>query len=235
MRGMGALAGSIALRRYRVLGAPPADFKQTYEKNVRAHALVPVDPSRNEDRSVGWCSLHDENDLELDFGKFYLDGRILLSLRVDVLKPPAAQVKRLLQQRQRELEAQRQTPLSAGALRDLKAILVAELRQKTPPKTKTVDMIWELDAQRLYFFSHSKGLNETLVGLFAQTFNLPIDLEGPGFWAGQLAEEEPELAAALKVARPTPELLQGFIGLRPGPRVLDEVEMLSSSLAAAAP
>ncbi len=232
---MGALAGSIALRRYRVLGAPPADFQESYEKSVRAHALVPVDPSRNEDRSIGWCSLHDEGDLELSFSKFYLDGRILLSLRVDVLKPPAAQVKRLLQQRQRELEAQRHAPLSAGALRDLKAILVAELRQKTPPKTKTVDMIWETEAQRLYFFSHSKGLNETFVGLFAQTFNLPIDLEGPGFWASQLAEDEPALQAALKGARPTPELLQGFIGLRPGPRVLDEVEMLSSSLSAAAP
>jgi hypothetical protein len=102
-------------------------------------------------------------------------------------------------------------------------------------KTKTVDMIWETEAQRLYFFSHSKGLNETFVGLFAQTFNLPIDLEGPGFWANQLAEEESALGAALKGARPTPELLQGFIGLRPGPRVLDEVEMLSSSLSAAAP
>ncbi len=220
------------------MGTPPAEFKDSYEKSVRAHALVPVDPMRNEDRSVGWCSLHDENDLELDLGKFYLEQRILLSLRVDVLKPPAGQIKRLLQQRQRELEAQGHAPLTAGALRDLKAILVAELRQKTPPKTKTVDMVWELEAQRLYFFSHSKGLNETFIGLFAQTFNLPIDLEGPGFWASQLADDETELAPALKNARPTPELLQGFIGLRPGPRVLDEIEMLSGTLSldsAAAP
>ena len=112
---MGALAGSIALRRYRVLGAPPVDFQESYEKSVRAHALVPVDPSRNEDRSVGWCSLHDEGDLELGFGKFYLDGRILLSLRVDVLKPPAAQVKRLLQQRQRGRTQQRGKPAVEGA------------------------------------------------------------------------------------------------------------------------
>jgi hypothetical protein len=235
MAAMGALAGSIAVRRYRVLGAPPADFKESFDKSVRAHALVPVDPSRNEDRSIGWCSLHDENDLDLNFGKFYFDERIILSLRVDVLKPPAAQVKRLLQQRKNELEAQRHAPLSAGALRDLKAILIAELRQKTPPKTKTVDMVWELDSQRLYFFSHSKGLNETFVGLFAQTFNLPIDLEGPGFWASQLTEDESALAATFKAARPTPELLQGFIGLRPGPRVLDEIEMLQTSLSAAAP
>lgn len=235
MAPMGALAGSIAVRRYRVLGAPPADFKESFDKSVRAHALVPVDPSRNEDRSIGWCSLHDENDLELDFTKFYFEDRILLSLRVDVLKPPAAQVKRLVQQRQRELEGKQHAPLSAGALRDLKAILVAELRQKTPPKTKAVDMVWELSTQRLYFFSHSKGMNETFVGLFAQTFNLPIDLEGPGFWASQLGEQESALEPALKVSRPTPELLQGFIGLRPGPRVLDEVELMAGTMSAAAP
>ena len=48
-------------------------------------------------------------------------------------------------------------------------------------------------------------------------------------------EEEAALGTALKAARPTPELLQGFIGLRPGPRVLDEVELLAPSLSAAAP
>lgn len=221
---MGALSGSIALRRYRVLSSPPSDFKDTYEKAVRAHALVPVDPTRTEDKSSGWCSLHDADDLDLNFEKFYLDGRILLSLRTDVLKPPAAQVKRMLQQRQRELEAQSHAPMSAGALRDLKAILVAELRQKTPPKVKTVDMVWELDAQRLYFFSHSKGSNETFLNLFAQTFNMSLDLEGPGFWATQLVADQEQLQTRLKNTHPTVELLQGFIGLRPGPRELDELE-----------
>lgn len=220
---MGALTGSISVRRYRVMSTPPNDFRDSFEKSVRAHALVPLDPQKNihEERAIGWCSLHDADDLDLSFDKFYLDGRIVLSLRIDVLKPPSAQVKRLLQQRQREVEAQRKAPLTAGAIRDLKELIVAELRQKTPPKVKTVDMVWELDAQRLYLFSHSKGVNETFINLFAQTFNTPIDLEGPGFWAGRFAESE-QLADPLKSAKPTLELLNGFIGLRPGTRDLED-------------
>lgn len=231
---MGALSGSMTVRRYRVLGAPPQNFREQYEKSIRAHTLIPLDPIKNlrEEKSVGWCSLHDENDLDLDFGKFYLDGRILLSLRIDVLKPPGAQVKALVKQRQREVEAQRQAPLSAGALRELKDMIVLELRQRTPPKVKTIDMVWLTEAQRLYFFSHSKGMNETFMTLFAQSFNLPIDLEGPGFWAGQYAEEE-DLGDALKKVKPTVELLSGFIGLRPGTRELDDFERLDLATAAA--
>ena len=38
--------------------------------------------------------------------------------------------------------------------------------------------------------------------------------------------EDEALAGRLKDAKPTVELLQGFVGLRPGPRVLDELEEL---------
>jgi recombination associated protein RdgC len=216
---MGLLSGSMALRRYRVMSTPPADFKELYEKAVRAHALVPLDPEsgRAEEKSIGWCSLFDENDLDLSFSKFHLDGRLVLSLRVDMLKPPAAEVKRLLKQRQREIEANRKEPLSASALRELKDMIVIDLRRRTPPKTRTVDMLWKLDEQRLYFFSHSKAMNEAFLALFAQTFNLGIDIEGPGFWARTLADKE-KLDKPLGKARPTIELLGGFVGLRPCPR-----------------
>lgn len=221
---MGLLSGSIALRRYRVLAPPKADYREQFEKAVRAHALVPLEPesSRAEEKSVGWCSLYDENDLDLHFSKFFVEGRILLSLRVDTLKPPAAEVKRLLKQRQRELEAQRKEPLSASALRELKDMIVLDLRRRTPPKTRTVDMEWLLEEQRLYFFSHSKAMNEAFLRLFAETFNVGVDLEGPGVWARAMAESE-SLADPLVQARPTAELLGGFVGLRPCPRA-SEVE-----------
>jgi DNA recombination-dependent growth factor C len=214
----------MALRRYRVLASPPQDYRELYEKAVRAHALLPLDPEsgRAEEKSIGWCSLFDENDLDLHFSKFFVDGRILLSLRIDTLKPPAAEVKRLLKQRQREIESQRKEPLSASALRELKDMIVLDLRRRTPPKTRTVDMLWLLDAQRLYFFSHSKSVNEAFLRLFAETFNLGIDTEGPGLWAKNFAEAA-GLEKLLGRARPTVELLGGFVGLRPCPRS-DSVE-----------
>lgn len=219
---MGLLSGSIALRRYRVLARPPADFRELYEKAVRAHALVPLDPEsgQNEQKSVGWCSVFDEHDLDLSFSKFYHDGRIMLSLRIDTLKPPTDEVRRLLKQRQREIEASRKEPMSASALRELKDMIVIDLRRRTPPKVKAVDVLWHLDEQRLYFLSHSKAMNEAFLRLFAETFNLGLDIEGPGFWASQMAAAD-DMEKALKKTRPTIELLGGFVGLRPCPRAHD--------------
>lgn len=219
---MGLLSGSMSLRRYRVLAQPPKDFREVFEKAVRAHALVPLDPERNEEKSVGWASVFDEQDTDLHFSKFFHDGRILLSLRVDTLKPPSNEVKRLLRQRQREVEAQRREPLSASALRELKDMIKLDLRRRTPPRTRTVDMLWDLDGQRLYFLSHAKGPNEAFLRLFAETFNLGLDIEGPGLWAHGIGEAD-GLAKELTKARPTSELLGGFWGLRPCPRLAENV------------
>lgn len=221
---MGALSGSIAVRRYRVMDRPPRDFKEKYAQAVKVHTLIPLNPKKNpsEERAIGWCSLHDNDDLELDFEKFHLDGRILLSLRVDVIKPPTKQVKRLLKERQEEAEEERKSPLSRTALRDLKDQITQELRRSTPPKVRTVDLVWKLDEQLLYFFSHSKGSNELMQDLFTQTFGIPLDVLGPGSWAEELAEEE-RLQEPLAGARPTAVLLGGFPGLRPGTREVDEL------------
>lgn len=214
---MGAFSGSITIRRYRVLGTPPRDFADRFTRGVRSHALVPLNPKKNpqEDRAVGWCSIHDNEDLDLSFEKLWVEGRVVLGLRVDTLKPPAAEVKRQLRIRAREEEARIGVPLSRTALRELKEQIAAELRVRTPPKTKVVDMIWKVDDKKVYFFSHSKSVNEFFIDLFAQTFGLPIDIEGPGAWAQTLS------AAAgssddLTASSPTPELLTGFPYVRPG-------------------
>lgn len=209
---MGALTGALTLRRYRVLGSLPDGWREQFHKSIRAHALVPIDPAGREDKSVGWCSMMDEQRTDLNFEDWYGHMRILLSLRVDTLRVDKDQLRRVLKERQKEIEAECQEPLSAGALRDLKAILAAELRQKTAPKTRTVDMVWDLDAGVVLFYAHSKGMNEAFLTLFSQTFNLPLDLDGPGAWAKDLAAHE-----TLKDAKPTPELIDGFLGLRPGP------------------
>ncbi|MBL8632975.1 MAG: recombination-associated protein RdgC [Myxococcales bacterium] len=227
---MGALSGGITLRRYRVNGSAPKDFKEAYEKSVRAHVLVPINVESNEDKSLGWSSIFDENDLDLSFDKFFFEGHIMLALRQDTLKPPAAMVKRLLKQRQQHIESERGQLLSAAALRDLKAILVAELRKTTPPKTRTVDVVWNLEEQRLAIYSHAKSMNEALLALFSQTFNLGLDIEGPALWAKEQSEHDSKQVAQLKSARPTLELLHGFVGLRPTPHGHEEGAALASAL-----
>lgn len=207
---MGFLKGSCSLRRYRALSTLSGAWRESVEKAISAHALLPLDPERGEDKAIGWANALDEQDLDLSFGKFFVDGRIVLALRIDTLKPPPAEVKRLLRIRQREIEAARKEPLSAGALRELKAMIAADLRRRTPPKTRTATMIWDLDSRRVLLDSHSKGINEAFLRLFAQTFNIALDIEGPGSLAVSLAD-----ASALAKVKPDARMLGGFADLRP--------------------
>ena len=71
---MGALSGGITLRRYRVAGDAPKDWKESFEKGIRAHVLVPINVEGNEDKSLGWSSIFDENDLDLSLDKFFYEA-----------------------------------------------------------------------------------------------------------------------------------------------------------------
>lgn len=215
---MGIVTGSISLRRYRVMGTLPSggEAAAQIEKAIRAHTLVPLDPEKNptETTAIGWASAFDEQDLDLSYAKVRVDGVMLLKLRIDTLKPSPADIKRLTKQRKREIEAERKEPLSNAALRELKELITLDLRRKATPKTRTFDVLWNCDERRLYLSSQSKAANEAFVRLFGQTFNIPLDIEGPGFWAEQAAKAA-GTEKALRRLRPATELLAGFSGLRP--------------------
>lgn len=207
---MSILKGSYATRRYRVLGDISDNWRDAFERAICAHALVPLDPERNEEKSVGWANAQDDQDTNLSASKWLIDRRVVLLLRIDTLKAPPAEVKRLLRIRQREIEAQRKEPLSAAALRELKDMIAMDLRRRTPPKTRVATMVWDIDNQRVFLDSHSKSVNEAFLTLFAQTFNIALDLEGPGYWAKQMVD-----ADRLARLRPDALLLRGFRDLRP--------------------
>lgn len=212
---MSLFKGILALRRYRVMQKPLEGWRDQFDKGIRAHALVPIDREGVQVQSTGWCSVYDAQ--KLDFDVEYVEDHILLSLRMDSLKPDPAEVKKQVKLAVQRLKAERGTPLSKAALRELRALVVLGLRKSTPIKTRTVDAVWKLNAQRLYVLSHSKKANELINILFANTFNISLDIEGPGFWAEHNWLEGAELAQhhALRACKPTPELLGGFRGLRP--------------------
>src|SRR6266702_7259812 len=92
---MGAVQGTVTVRRYLVRGDRPKD-PQRLVKGVRAHVLVPIDPRSDVEKVAGWASLHDPTDLELTAEKLFFGATVGLALRVDTLGAPAAVVKRLV-------------------------------------------------------------------------------------------------------------------------------------------
>lgn len=211
---MGALSGSISVRRYQVLDPLPADPRAKLARGVRAHAFAPLDPAAEGDRAVGWVSIADHDDADLRADKLFFVGaggeQLRLALRIDVLKPPPAEVRRQLARRAAALEAERGQPLTRREKAALKEEIVRTLRQRTLPRVRVVDVVWNLDSGRLYLWSQTRSVNELFLDCFARSFALRLDVDGPARWSRGAAA-----ADALAQLAPTPELLHGFAGLRP--------------------
>ena len=96
---MGALKGSIAVRRYVVLSDLPADVRKRFVKGARAHAFMPLDPKADLDHTSGWVSILDGDDFDLAQEKLFFAAsggeQLRIALRMDVLKAPSGEVRPL--------------------------------------------------------------------------------------------------------------------------------------------
>lgn len=211
---MGALTGSISVRRYRILDPLPPDARQRFARGLRAHAFQPLDPKAEPERSVGWVCVGAPDDADLRADKLFFVAaggeQLRVSLRIDVLKPPPAEVRRQLASRVAAKEAEEGRKLSRREKGALKEEVVRQLRQRSFPRVRVVDVVWNLDTARLYFWSQTKSVNELFVDQFVRAFGLRLDVDGPARWTRAIVDK-----AALAALEPTPELWLGFAGLRP--------------------
>jgi len=230
---VGAKKGAIAVRRYQVT-EPIAqkDVRGKLARGVRAHVFAPIDPRSPESRAHGWASLHDGDDLDLTAGKIFYIGtteQLRITMRIDTLKPSTNDVRRIVDAEAAKKSEAEGRPISRGEKKAMREEAVRKLRLSTPPRTKLIDVIWELDAGRLFLFSQVRGMNELFVDLFTKSFALRLEEEG----ASRLARKA--LGTKLDKLQPTPELHQGFVGLRPLPAVpveddSDDVSKKSSTI-----
>src|SRR5687768_17037604 len=96
---MGALKGTISVRRYTVLDPlPKADVRGKLMKGLRAHAFVPLDPKGDHDRTVGWVALADNANADLTPQDVFFTAaggeQLRVTLRIETLRPPASEVRR---------------------------------------------------------------------------------------------------------------------------------------------
>ena len=197
------LSGPLTVRGYHVLGVPEDGFRDVFERAINAHKALAIDPDGIEEKSVGWCALDDDTKPPTSW--LYEDS-IVLSIRFEALKIPADTLRRAVDARVKEREAE-QGPLSKSQREEIKDLIKRELRKKAFPKISTAGMVWFFKTQELFFFSSSTPQNEAFLQLFGQTFALGVDLSGPTRWS-MIAEDR------LKGLRAAPELIGGFRGVR---------------------
>jgi hypothetical protein len=187
--------GSIGFIRARVLAPLPAGWEER-TRALEAHQFTPIDPEGTEETSVGWSVLPEGGRLQGD-----LAGVATFTVQVETLKPSPAQVRSVLTKRRRELEAERQAPLSASATRDLKDLIKRDLRKRVFPRTQLVDLLLtEDDDLPLLVCGGNRKLLQTLQLLWKYTFGTDVDQETAGSLARRLIGDEELRRLAPEVA-----------------------------------
>jgi len=176
---MGAFSGNLTYKQYYVKDELPEGWSEAYEQAIQRHVFRPLTPEGELERTIGWCSPHFPLDLELNSGIYLYNEYITLAMRVDTWTVPASTLKIYTEaETRRVMKDQNRNTVSRYERVEIKERVKMELRRKTLPAIKTVDMAWNWQTGRVRFFSSSQRLNLEFIDLFEETFTRPLMPDG---------------------------------------------------------
>lgn len=168
---MGLLKGRLSARRFVVNDSLPQNWREVYRDNLDSMAFTePVAPTLAE--VSGWVHIHDElkTDFE-DFNGWLLGSYLSLGFRIDKRTIPAAKLKAELKKRvklwceDRDLER-----CPKETRKDIKEQIQDEWTARVIPKTKVIELIWNIDSNIVYLSSHSDADCDKVRVQFYRTF-----------------------------------------------------------------
>lgn len=200
---MGLLKGRASITRYKVSGEPPAGFWDFIDRRVKANVFKSIEDN-TEEISVGWCAINDFLDTEFAFMAYALEPYVLLGLRVDQRKVPAALLKKY-----HRLEMDKALSFMEEHGRKLGRVRREELRDKArlgllariPPETKLYEVIWDTARDELWLGASSRKVLDLFEEHFVQSFGLELTPRLPFLVARDLLAGSLDLAR-LEEARP---------------------------------
>lgn len=194
---MSLFQGALTVRRYRVLGTPPDDFRTVYPDLLQDRAFhEPMGMTRSEEIE-GWVLT--QNLLDTDFSnhdRWLYNQYLAAGLRVDKKTLPARLVKAMLEKRIKAwCEEHHRERAPASVRTELKELLEDELYARTLPRVSVFEFCWNLVENWVIFFNTSDGPNDRFRKRFRDTFGLPLVPFSPL----DLLEDRPELSQGLEI------------------------------------
>lgn len=199
---MSARRGSLTLTRLFVKGSPPRDFRQKYLQSIRLRVFQPLKPEEGNIESSGWCVMERPFDLEFDAGKVYDEHYVMLGLRIDRYRIPGSLIRaQMADEEQKLLSKSGKNRLSRNERLELRDKIVMKLRKRFTPSTRALDMVWDIDAGVVLFFTHSRRVIADFSALFEKTFGLELDEDSP-YLAAERAKLPDKLHKRLSQVEP---------------------------------
>lgn len=195
---MGIMKGAMTVRRYRVAGEVPEDFRTTYVEAFHEHAFMPPASAAHKEEVVGWCRI--QNLLETDFEvlNHWLMGQyIVAAMRVDKKVLPAKLFRAYLDQRCQEwCTEQGRDRIPSGTKSEIKDLLEQEMLAKTLPRVAVTEFCWNVVDGWVLLHNTSDKTNDRFRTLFRNTFGLVLEPFSPL----EFLMAQPELSAELEAA-----------------------------------
>lgn len=165
---MAILSGSMTYLRFAVIGTPPSNLIENFERALSVRRFVPLHPEGQDSETAGWVSVQNSylDDQPILNDQFLFQERVVLGYREDKLSFPKAMFRDLVELRMKEFPDQNRQVIESAVM--------SELRRRVLPKSKVVDVLWDLSRSELRFFARGQGLIERFEKLFEQTFQMRL-------------------------------------------------------------
>ena len=178
---MGALRGSMTFTKFFVVGKLADEEIGALVKRVRTQVFKPLDPDEDTLERAGWASVLDPFDLEINAEAISFNEFLTMSFRMDRWVIPGPLLKSHLREAEQKLmERKSLERLGKRATAEVKEAVIKKLRKQLVPAMKSIDFVWDRNANLAFFYSHSKRHRELVQELFDKTFKVQLLIQSPG-------------------------------------------------------
>ncbi|MFT7582175.1 MAG: DNA recombination-dependent growth factor C [Myxococcota bacterium] len=197
---MGALSGTLSTTAFYVQGDLPEDFREAYIDSLKKLQFTEVNPSADQEESLGWVNIADPFDTDFDLNKVVWGSYVMATIRHDLIRLPAAAFKLMLQKRIREyMDDQSKESISKAERENLSDELERELKHRVLPAIRTYDVVWNMDRGVAWLFTTNKKVVELFVDLFEETFGLHAHERNPYSIVEQMGLDDAHMERVLEI------------------------------------
>jgi DNA recombination-dependent growth factor C len=171
---MGILKGALTVRRYKVAGDVPADFRSVYVERLDEHAFH--EPPRSQEEAEGWVQVHNllDNSFQ-DTGRWLYGDVAVFALRVDKKTLPARLLAaHVAKECERWCAEQGKERCPASVRTEIRDRISDEWLQKVLPRVAITEAAWSISGGWLLLHSHSETVADRFRKRFLRTFGLTL-------------------------------------------------------------
>ncbi|MBN1847488.1 MAG: recombination-associated protein RdgC [Deltaproteobacteria bacterium] len=188
---MGLLRGSANFTRYFTDHTPSENDMDEVMDNITRFAFRNLDEHSDAERSTGWVNIMNMFDTDFTVKPFYMPPYIALSFRVDIRKVPPNALKQYCLEAENRIKAMEDLEyLPKDKRKELKDFTWHQLLKRAIPRSRTYDMIWNLNSSVLFFGATSDKICDEFAEHFSKTFGVILSPVFPYMLAYRQLEKD---------------------------------------------